>query len=245
MFQQELARSGHKLFRIRGMYIHTVILIGIGVAWLVRAPGPFESAEANTAYFWFAFAVAAAGALLRMYTNGHAANGTSSRVKEAAEAAELNTTGAYSFVRNPLYVGRILNFTGLALLSGSPVYGALIYFISVLVYERISAYEEEFLIREFGDAHTAWAKDVPALLPRFHSYVPPKYPMWWRRLVWREFKKVFQFGTALFFYYWAWHGFDLEWMRGQTTVLTAYGVLIAMRLVFGALKAGGYFKAMR
>jgi len=245
MFQQELARTGHKLFVIRGHYIRLIILIGIGVAYLVGKPGPFANEQANCVWFWTGFAVAAAGALFRMYTNGHAANGTSSRVKVAAEAAELNTTGAYSLVRNPLYVGRILNFTGLAMLTGSPAYAMLIYFASVLVYERISAYEEEFLIREFGDAHTAWAKDVPALMPRFHGYVKPKYPMWWRRLLWREYKKVFQFGTALFFYYWAWHHFDVEWMEGQTAVLYAYGALIAVRLFIEAIRAGGFFKDMR
>jgi protein-S-isoprenylcysteine O-methyltransferase Ste14 len=245
MFQQELARTGHRLFIIRGHFIRLIILIGIGVAYLVRAPGPFANPDANIAWFWVSLAVALAGALFRMYTNGHAANGTSSRVKVAAEAAELNTTGAYSFVRNPLYVGRILNFTGLAMLSGSAVYGMLIYFVSVLVYERISAYEEEFLKVEFGETHTRWASEVPALLPRFHGYVPPKYPMWWRRLLWREYKKVFQLGTALFFYYWAWHGFDLDWMRGQTEALTAYGALIAVRIFIEIIRAGGFFKDMR
>lgn len=245
MFQQELARTGNKLFVIRGHYINVLIAIGIAVAYCVRAPGPFASEAANMVWFWVSFAIAAAGALLRVYVNGFAANGTSSTPKAAAEASELNTTGAYSLVRNPLYVGRILNFTGLAMLTGSAFYGMLIYFLSVLVYERISAYEEEFLKVEFGEAHAAWAREVPALLPRFHGYVPPKYPFWWRRMFWREYKKVFQFGTALFFYHWAHHGFDIEWMRGQTAVYTAYGILVGLRLVCAALKAGGFFKGLR
>ena len=112
--------------------------------------GPFDSNGANLAWFCAAFGIAAAGALLRIVTSGHAALGTSGSNKVAAVAPELNTTGPYSLVRNPLYLGRILNFTGIAMLSGSWEYGALVFFVCILVYERISVYEEEFL-RELRD----------------------------------------------------------------------------------------------
>ena len=67
---------------------------------------------------------------MRVFTSGWAALGTSGRAKVAAEASELNTTGPYSLVRNPLYVGRILNFTGLAMLSGSWVFGAIVFLLA-------------------------------------------------------------------------------------------------------------------
>jgi protein-S-isoprenylcysteine O-methyltransferase Ste14 len=245
MFQDELARSGRALFIIRGHFIRVVILVGIAVAYCVAAVGPFASEAANRAWFCAALALAVAGAVFRMYVNGYAANGTSSRVKTAAEAAELNTTGAYSLVRNPLYVGRILNFTGLAMLTGSAFYGMLVFFLSVLVYERISAYEENFLRTKFGEDHARWAADVPALLPRLHGYVRPKYAFWWRRMFWREYKKVYQFGTALFFYVFARHGFDIDWLRSQPDIYIPYAALTVVRLGFWGLKLGGYFKDMR
>ena len=245
MFQDELARSGRKLFIIRGHFIRLLILIGIGIAYQVRSLGPFASDTANCVWFWSALLIAATGALYRMYVNGHAANGTSSRVKEAAEAAELNTTGAYSMVRNPLYVGRILNFTGLAMLTGSAFYGMLIFFLSVLVYERISAYEENFLKEKFGEAHAKWAAEVPALLPRFHGWTKPKYAFWWRRMFWREYKKVYQFGTALFFYEFARHGFDMEWLRGEPAIYISYGVLTLLRIGCKGLKMSGFFADFR
>ena len=245
MFQDELARSGRKLFVIRGHFIRLLIFIGIGIAYQVRSLGPFSSDAANCVWFWSALAIAATGALYRMYVNGHAANGTSSRIKEAAEAAELNTTGAYSMVRNPLYLGRILNFTGLAMLTGSAFYGMLIFFTSVLIYERISAYEENFLKEKFGAAHAKWAADVPALLPRFHGWTKPKYAFWWRRMFWREYKKVYQFGTALFFYEFARHGFDIEWLRGEPAIYISYGVLTLLRIGCKGLKMSGFFADFR
>ena len=163
--QLELARSGEALFKVRGKYLKYVGILSVVIAYFNGASGPFTGEIANLAWFWAAFGVASAGALLRLVTSGYAALGTSGSNKIGAVAAELNTTGPYSLVRNPLYTGRILNFTGIAMLSGSWVYGALTFLVSILIYERISVYEEEFLREEFGEAHSKWAAQVPFLLP--------------------------------------------------------------------------------
>ena len=140
MYQDELARAGKRLFFIRGTYIYTIIAISTLIAWCSRDIGPFADTGADCAWFWVSLGVASAGALVRVITSGYAALGTSGRAKVAAEASELNTTGPYSLVRNPLYLGRILNFTGLAMLSGSWVFGAIVFLLAILVYERISVY---------------------------------------------------------------------------------------------------------
>jgi len=236
MYSKELARSGHALFMIRGAYIYIVIGIGILIAWCSGRLGPFATPEANCTWFWVSFAVAAGAALLRIIVGGYAALGTSGNAKKAAEASELNTTGPYSLVRNPLYVGRILNFTGIAMLSGSWVYGALVFLISVLIYERISMYEEDFLIEKFGAAHAKWAAEVPALLPRLHGWVKPRYPFWWRRAIRREYKKLFQLASAIFLFDFARRGFvlpeDLTWYY-------VYGGIVVLRLLVGAARQFG------
>jgi protein-S-isoprenylcysteine O-methyltransferase Ste14 len=246
MYQQELARSGKALFVIRGAYIYAVIIAGTVIAWCSRDLGPFASAEADRAWFWVSLAVAALGALIRIFTSGWAALGTSGRVKKAAEAAELNTTGPYSLVRNPLYVGRIVNYTGLAMLSGSWVFGALTLLLSILIYERVSIYEEEFLRGKFGQAHADWARDVPALLPRLHGWVSPKYRFWWKRMIWRERQKVFLLGTALFLYWLARQGFDLSAVAaGERWILWGWGTLAAAFLLTEIGSWTGYYRDMR
>lgn len=222
MYQQELARSGEVLFRQRGKYLKWVVVAGVVVAYCTDALGPFPSAIANRAWFGLALTIAVAGAVLRILTSGHAAPGTSGNSKQGAVAAELNTTGPYSLVRNPLYLGRILNFTGIAMLSGSWVYGALVFLVSVLVYERIGVYEEEFLRQEFGEAHTRWAQEVPFLMPRFHGWVKPKYPFWPRRCLMRENKKVMLLATAVVAFDLARRGFDPDLVLGYY----AYGGLV-------------------
>jgi protein-S-isoprenylcysteine O-methyltransferase Ste14 len=245
MYQTELARSGKKLFFIRGTYIYVIIAISALIAFTTRDLGPFASAAADSIWFWVSLGVASAGALVRVITSGFAALGTSGRAKVAAEASELNTTGPYSLVRNPLYVGRILNFTGLAMLSGSWVFGAIVFLLAVLVYERISIYEEEYLREKFGAAHAEWAREVPALLPRLSGWVKPKYAFWWKRMIWREQNKLFLLVTTVALTWFARLGFDTAAIPAQCwTLVYAFGVIVAVRFMIGGLKMVGFFKEL-
>lgn len=243
MYQHELARSGEALFKIRGHYLTGVVIIGVLIAYVSRDYGPFTSAVADQAWFWGSVAVAVAGALIRIVTSGFAAPGTSGNSKDVPKAAELNTTGPYSLVRNPLYVGRIVNFTGLAMMSGSWEYGLVVFLVSVLVYERVAAFEEEFLRKEFPQAHAQWAVDVPFLLPRLHGWVPPKYPFWWRRCVRREVKKVYWLVTALAAYDLARHDWDINRFFENPTWLVLWGgMVIASLVIYGLSKTTLFFK---
>lgn len=245
MYQDELARSGKRLFFIRGTYIYTIIAISTLIAWCSRDTGPFAEAALDCGWFWVSLGIASAGALVRIITSGFAALGTSGRAKVAAEATELNTTGPYSLVRNPLYLGRILNFTGLAMLSGSWVFGFVVFLLAILVYERISVYEEEFLRGKFGAAHTAWATSVPALLPRLSGWIKPKYPFWWKRMIWREQNKLFLLVTTVFLTWFARLGFDPAALdAGQWRWVYAFGALVVIRFVIGGLKMIGFFKEL-
>lgn len=231
MYQLELAHSGKALFHIRGNYLIAIIIIGTAIAYYLGATGPFESPSANQAWFWLSLTIASAGAIIRIITSGYAALGTSGNTKVEAIAAELNTTGPYSLVRNPLYLGRILNFTGVAMLSGSWVFGALTFLIFVLTYERISVYEEEFLRKKFGDAHTKWAADVPLLLPRLHGWVKPKYKFWVRRSIRREDRKVYWLITAVVLYDFARRGFDITQLTENLTCYYIWAIATLIELV--------------
>ncbi len=246
MYQHELARSGKVLFVIRGAYIYAIILGAIAIMWASRDFGPFESEIADRAWFAAGFAIATLGAAIRIFTSGWAALGTSGRVKAAAEAAELNTTGPYSLVRNPLYVGRIVNYTGMAMLSGSWGYAAVVLLLSILIYERVSIYEEEFLRGKFGEAHAAWAKDVPALLPRLRGWVAPRYKFWWKRMIWRERQKVFLLATSLAGALFAYYGFDLDAVpASRMWVLYGWLGIAALFLLTEIGSWTGYYRDMR
>lgn len=246
MPQTNTDRLGQGLFFFRGLYIYAIIIISTAIVLTTRDVGPFQDAALDRVWFWSAAAVASAGALFRALASGFAAYGTSGRVKRAPEAAELNMTGFYSLVRNPLYTGRIVNYTGLAMLSGSIVFSGVALIASILIYIRISAFEAAFLRSKFGEEYDRWAAKTPALLPRLTGWVKPKYGFWWKRMIWREQHKLFLLATGIFFAWFARYGFDIAQLSSaQMTWIYAYGAVVAMRLFISGIGVTGYFKDLR
>src|SRR3546814_14563294 len=101
MYQDELARSGETLFKIRGNYLIALVLGSAAIAWLSRDLGPFDSSSADVAWFWLSLAVAPAGAMVRIVPSGYAALGTSGVTQDALVAAGLNPHGPSPSGRTP------------------------------------------------------------------------------------------------------------------------------------------------
>ncbi len=191
-----LEKIGKPFFRVRKYASTTVILVAIFIVLYFGGPIFDDPAmQLNYSIFWGGIAVL--GALVRIVANGYAAPGTSGEGKKEAEAATLNTTGAYSLVRNPLYVGRILTFTGIAFFSNVWQYGVVVMIGSIYFFHCVIAYEEQFLRGRFGDAYEDWYHRVPSLIPKISGWVTPDRKWWWRRLFFRETYKVLDLATTL------------------------------------------------
>ncbi|MCK7542256.1 MAG: isoprenylcysteine carboxylmethyltransferase family protein [Marinilabiliales bacterium] len=92
-------------------------------------------------------------------------------------ADELNTTGIYSVVRHPLYVGNFLMWLGPVLFLRS-VWCIIIFVLAFWIYyERIIFAEEQYLRRKFGEAYDTWAFRVKAVIPGFRHYTKSKLPV--------------------------------------------------------------------
>lgn len=97
---------------------------------------------------------------------------------------ELITSGPYRFSRNPLYLGRLLIFTGLTIMANLPYYGSGI----VLVvgwglffgnYMRRKERVEPARLRELhGEAYDRYFEAVPALFPTLRPYPHPSSGRW-------------------------------------------------------------------
>jgi len=236
MYQNELAKVGHKYFQNRRFYMYLASLGAVAVVWLTQGALPFRDDSLNQLYLGFSLAVIGLGQIVRIFSSAYAAKGTSGNARQEAEATELNQTGLYSLIRNPLYVGRTLVFTGIALFSGSWVFGIIVFLMSFIIYERVAVYEEEFLRREFADSHAAWAAEVPALVPRFKGWVRPKYRFCWKRMIWREVVKVFDAVLAIALIDFGRRGFAVEALDQDLFWYYALGVILVLRLIVGALK---------
>ncbi|MBM4252857.1 MAG: isoprenylcysteine carboxylmethyltransferase family protein [Deltaproteobacteria bacterium] len=108
------------------------------------------------------------GELVRIYSVAFIGSVSRTRNVETAGSA-LITSGPFSYVRNPLYVGNFLITVGLAVFSGV---GWIVFVAAALFgfqYYCIVKHEERLLVGRFGTAYEEYMTQVP-------PWVPTKWP---------------------------------------------------------------------
>ncbi len=75
-------------------------------------------------------------------------------------ATSLETSGIYSFSRNPMYLELLLIYIGLAFLFGNWWTFILVPILIILVNKLIIIKEERYLERSFGPAYIDYRKKV-------------------------------------------------------------------------------------
>jgi len=78
---------------------------------------------------------------------------------------QLATTGAYSLVRHPLYLGNFLILLGFGLAAGNWIVLAVVAFFFIFYYPAAIRYEDHKLEGIFGDAWRSWSMDTPGMFP--------------------------------------------------------------------------------
>jgi len=181
--RDRLEADGDWLFRHRSylpLLLIPVFIAGLmGLGWTRSGDAVLDAAACS---------VAALGILVRACVIGFAAPGTSGRNVRRQRAEVLNTTGVYSIVRHPLYLGNFLVVLGWSLATGNVWLVIITALLFLLYYERIALREEAFLHGRFGDAFTEWARRTPACLPRPQQWTAPSRHYRWGRLVRREYQ---------------------------------------------------------
>ena len=169
--REEFEVAGNWLFRRRG-YLPLLLFPLLLIA--ARTSGyPSGDHRLDLAWEGLCLLVALSGLAVRVATVGFVPRATSGRSNHRQRAETLNTTGFYSIVRHPLYLGNYLMWLGVALFPRAwwaPVIVSLVFW---LYYERIMFAEEEYLRREFGEGYIAWAAVTPAFLPRLALWRRP------------------------------------------------------------------------
>lgn len=114
--KQELEDQGNWLFKNRSFLPIGILLIGLVV--FIQTVLLQEEAQCTIDYEIFCLSVSLLGLAVRIYTVGFTPNNTSGRnTKQGQVADQLNTSGIYGIVRNPLYLGNFFMWLGLALMT--------------------------------------------------------------------------------------------------------------------------------
>ena len=75
------------------------------------------------------------------------------------------STGAFGYVRHPLYLGSILFYIGIAVSTASLFSLSLLVVIFVF-YDYIASYEEKLLDQRFGESYKIYKKKTGKWVPR-------------------------------------------------------------------------------
>ncbi len=94
---------------------------------------------------------------------------TSLRVAETHRAERIVSTGVYSIVRHPQYLGGILSHIGFSFLL-SALYSLLATPLVIALVYIISRKEEKELTKEFGQEYEDYKRKVPMLIPEANHH---------------------------------------------------------------------------
>jgi protein-S-isoprenylcysteine O-methyltransferase Ste14 len=189
--RDELELQGAWLFRHRGMLPLLLLLALVPALWLAPTVGfPLGEAGARL-YRVLCVGAASAGLLIRILTVGCVPGSSSGRNTQGQVASALNTTGAYSLMRHPLYFANALTYVAIVCYPGVWWAGLVAALLLALYYERIILTEEAFLREQFGEDFRAWAARTPVFFPRFGSWRPAALPFCPRTAARREYSGLF------------------------------------------------------
>ena len=194
--QDELEKSGNWLFRWRS-YL-PIAFIGLMLATIREYQYPEHSEYWDHLLEASCLVISFFGLGIRILTIGYAPAGTSGRNTAKQMAETLNTTGLYSVVRNPLYLGNFFIYLGIVLFVHL-WWLTVIYVLAFwLYYERIIFAEEAFLTKKFGRVFIDWAEITPIIFPRITGFRKPVLPFSFKNVLKREYNGFFAIIAVMF-----------------------------------------------
>jgi len=175
------------------------------VAVLLLIPPPGRSSGAPAASFWIAGAlVVALGEGIRLWAVHHI--GAISRTR-SDRLGPLIATGPFGYVRNPLYVGNILLWTGFAVSARLLWLAPIVVVLLALEYHAIVCWEEGLLAERIGEPYRQYVARVPRWLPSFGAAASPAGAVTfsWRQTLFSERGTLVAIGA----------GFLLLWVKAR------------------------------
>jgi protein-S-isoprenylcysteine O-methyltransferase Ste14 len=228
-------KSGNWLFKHRGELPVVLFLIAVPVVYFTDIS--WLDSQYQLIITWIAIFLSAFGFVIRAISIGTTPKGTSGRnTKEGQVAESLNTTGIYSLMRHPLYVGNYFMWIGIVLYTFNFSFVVLISLAFWLYYERIMFAEERFLEKKFGQSYLDWSITTPAFIPCLKNYQQNQIPFSIKSVLRREYSGMlatvlgFAFIDVLRFYF-STGSFSLH-----SNSIYTLGVAILIALILRSLK---------
>ena len=221
---KEYIKSGNFFFKYRS-YIPFIILIPLMV-YIYIFPKLFFTSNEN--WLYICLLISFSGQMIRIITVGFTPLGTSGRNTKKQVARVLNTTGIYSLVRHPLYLGNYLIWFGLILYCYNIFSLVIVSIYYYYYYQKIMYAEEDFLITKFNSNYYQWSKNVPSFIPKIHGYVKSTYIFNIKNIIIREYANI----SAIILSYLLISYYSFLMTSNQEPLLNQWKLIIFSVLIF-------------
>lgn len=178
-----LAAQGRWLFSFRPVVPLTLLPLVALALPQSRAAETWLGVTGSLLVQWASIGFGLAGLALRCLAVTFAPDGSSSRDTDRLHATALNTAGAYSIVRHPLYLGAGMLWIGAVMSVRVWWLAAVVGLLYWLYIERIMLAEEQYLDTTFGSEFSVWAAATPAFIPRLSLWRAPTGRPQWKRVL--------------------------------------------------------------
>jgi len=183
--QQEWEKQGNWLFRYRGQLPVVILIAGLALTYWSSGNNQLPFSD-DRIWTFLCLGIVALGQIVRGMVIGFTPRNTSGRNTQAQLADVVNTTGIYSIVRHPLYLGNFFMWLGIAMLTQHLWFVVVFILVFWLFYEKVMYAEEQFLTRSHGQVYLEWASRVPAFIPASSGWKPSALSFSFRNILKRE-----------------------------------------------------------
>jgi protein-S-isoprenylcysteine O-methyltransferase Ste14 len=184
--QNRSEKLGNQFFKYRGQIPVLIFL----VAFILMHIYPETDIWLNSTNTYLALLLVIIGHLIRALAVGKRAAHTSGRNRDEQVAEALNSTGIYSMVRHPLYLGNITTYMGWVVFTGIWWLIPCMLVVFLFYYRFIIYAEEQFLTRKFGQDYLNWKSATPLLLPAFWKFKSNKQPFSFKTVIENEYSGI-------------------------------------------------------
>jgi protein-S-isoprenylcysteine O-methyltransferase Ste14 len=133
------------------------LLVWVGDSFFLRLstfPADYLPRSIRLTFLVFCLAIAAG-----LFKSGHVV------ISHGRRPSGLVSTGAFKYVRHPLYLGCILFYLGLAFCTFS-LFSLVLWVAIFIFYNYIASYEEKLLEARFGERYRIYQEHTGKWLPR-------------------------------------------------------------------------------
>jgi len=149
-------------YQMIGMAVFVIAII-VDLLW-VKSTVPLKVIFGSWIRLSLGLAVMAFGGWLALY-------GIHIVFSEYTEEPRMITRHLFSAVRHPVYLGAIVVYIGLLIITLSPL-GIIVFIGIIFLYDWLARDEEARMLKIFGDRYRAYIHRVPRWLPRFFGSKP-------------------------------------------------------------------------